>query len=178
MKDSKIVLISVCAFIFSIILILFIMNFNYKNEQAKLVNQYNMQLSKIEGVHNNMWKILESKAGVTKEYASQFDSIYSHIISKRYDQNDKILFNWIKEQNPEFNSELYKDLCVSIDVQRKQFLDAQLEIIDIVRVHNNLVQTFPSSLFVDHKMLKYEMISSNYSKETMKSKIDNKVDLF
>lgn len=52
MKDSKIVLISVCAFILSIILILFIMNFNYKNEQAKLVNQYNMQLSKIEGVYD------------------------------------------------------------------------------------------------------------------------------
>ena len=100
-------------------------------------------------------------------------------MSKRYDQNDKVLFNWIKEQNPEFSNELYKDLSVTIEVQRRQFLNAQLEIIDIVRVHNNLVQTFPSSLFVEDKMLKYEMISSTYTKGIMDGKVeDGKVDLF
>jgi hypothetical protein len=179
MRISKTILISIGAAIFCTVIILLIMKVNYKNEQTRLVNQYDMQLSKIEGVHDNMWKVLESKAGVTKEYASQFDSIYNHIMSKRYDQNDKVLFNWIKEQNPEFSNELYKDLSVTIEVQRRQFLNAQLEIIDIVRVHNNLVQTFPSSLFVENKMLKYEMISSTYTKGIMENKVeDGKVDLF
>ena len=179
MRISKTILISIGAVIICTAIILLVMKVNYKNEQTRLVNQYDMQLSKIEGVHDNMWKVLESKAGVTKEYASQFDSIYNHIMSRRYDQNDKVLFNWIKEQNPEFSNELYKDLSVTIEVQRRQFLNAQLEIIDIVRVHNNLVQTFPSSLFVEDKMLKYEMISSTYTKGIMDGKVeDGKVDLF
>ena len=148
MRISKTILISIGAVIICTTIILLIMKVSYKNEQTRLVNQYDMQLSKIEGVHNNMWKVLESKAGVTKEY-------------------------------PEFSNELYKDHSVTIEVQRRQFLNAQLEIIDIVRVHNNLVQTFPSSLFVEDKMLKYEMISSTYTKGIMENKVeDGKVDLF
>lgn len=83
MRIPKTILISIGAAIFCTVIILLIMKVNYKNEQTRLVNQYDMQLSKIEGVHDNMWKVLESKAGVTKEYASQFDSIYNHIMSKK-----------------------------------------------------------------------------------------------
>ena len=86
MRISKTILISIGAVIICTVIILLVMKVNYKNEQTRLVNQYDMQLSKIEGVHDNMWKVLESKTGVTKEYASQFDSIYNHIMSKRYDQ--------------------------------------------------------------------------------------------
>lgn len=156
------------------------MMFSYQNQEVRLTNEYNAQLGKIEGVHDNMWKILQSKAGVTKEYAANFDSIYTHIISGRYDKSDGVLFNWIKEQNPEFSMELYKDLSVSIEVQRQKFLDSQIKIQDIVREQNNLLDMVPSSWFLGgRKRLSYEMISSSYSKSVMDTKLDDeKIDLF
>lgn len=152
---------------------------SYNNDEVRLVNEFEAQEKKIEMVHDVCWKTIQSKAGVAKEYRASFDSIYSHIMDKRYSHNDGVLFNWIKESNPEFSMELYKDLSMTIEVQRKQFLSSQEKIVDIVREHNNMLDVIPGSWFLSgKKRLEYEVISSSYSKEVMQTRMDDKVDPF
>lgn len=160
-------------------IVVFTMGVGYQNDEVRLVNEYDAQKSKIEAVHDGMWKIIQQKAGVTKEYAAQFDSIYTHIMDKRYQGNDGVLFNWIKESNPNFSMELYKELSVTIEVQRKQFLNAQERIIDVVREHNTMLDVIPAKWFLGGKQkLEWEVISSTYSKQVMDTRLDDEVDLF
>ena len=161
------------------IIVWFSMSMGYKNDEVKLVNEFESQKSKIEGIHDNMWKVIQQKAGVAKEYSAQFDSIYSHIMDARYDKNDNVLFNWIKESNPEFSMELYKDLSITIEVQRKAFLNSQTRIIDIVREHNNLLDMVPSGWFLSGRpRLEWDVISSSYSKTVMETKLDDDIEVF
>lgn len=153
--------------------------FSYQNDEVRLVNEFKAQEQKIEAVHDQMWKVIQQKAGIAKEYSTQFDSIYIHIMDKRYSPNDGVLFNWIKENNPEFSSELYKELSVTIEVQRKQFLGAQEKIIDIVREHNNMLDVAPGKWFLgNRKRLEYEVISSTNTKHVMDTRLDDSVELF
>lgn len=153
--------------------------FSYQNDEAKLVNEFKAQEQKIEAVHDQMWKVIRQKAGIAKEYSAQFDSIYTHIMDKRYSSNDGVLFNWIKESNPNFSPELYKELSVSIEVQRKQFLGAQEKTIDIVREQNNMLDIAPGKWFLSgRKRLKYEVISSTNTKHVMDTRLDDNIDLF
>lgn len=178
MKKSLVALISIgVVLVFG--LIVFFMGMSYKNEEARLVNAYEAKEKKIEAVHDAMWKTIQQKAGVTKEYSAQFDSIYTNIMSERYQGSSNGLFNWIKESNPEFTADLYKDLQVTIEAQRQQFLGAQKEILDIVRVHNNLLVTIPSKWFLGGcKKLDYQVISSTRSKNVMVTRLDDDVDVF
>lgn len=163
----------------TVAIILLCMMFSYQNDEVRLKNEFQAQEKKIEAVHDAMWKIIQQKAGVTKEYSAQFDSIYTHIMDARYDKNDNVVFNWIKESNPEFSPDLYKELSVTIEVQRKQFLGAQEKIIDVVREHNTLLDVAPAKWFVGgRERLEYEVISSSRTKDVMNTRMDDDVNLF
>jgi hypothetical protein len=160
-------------------IIAFCMSASYQNSEVSLRNEFEAQEKKIEAVHDAMWKIIQQKAGVQKEYAKDFDNIYKHIMDSRYDKSDNVVFNWIKESNPEFSSDMYKDLCITIEVQRKQFLGAQERIIDIMREHNTLLESVPAKWFLGGiKKLDYEVISSSVSKSVMETRMDDNVDLY
>lgn len=162
-----------------IAILMFIIAIGYQNDEVRYVNEYDAQKSKIEAVHDNVWKVLQQKAGVAREYATQFDSIYTHMMDARYDKNDGVLFNWIKESNPQFSMDLYKDLSMSIEVERQKFLNAQTKIIDVVREHNNMLDVAPSKWFLGgRKRLEWEVISSSRTKNVMETRTDDDVDLF
>lgn len=160
-------------------IIIFGMMFSYKNDEVRLKNEFQSQEQKIEAVHDVMWKTIQQKAGVAKEYSAQFDTIYTHIMDARYDKSDNVVFNWIKESNPEFSQELYRDLSIAIEVQRKQFLNTQERIIDIAREHNTLLETIPSKWFLGGcQRLEYEVISSTRTKDVMSSRMDDDTNVF
>ena len=153
--------------------------FRYDSRELSLKAEASKQLGVIELTHDKMFKILQQKAGVTKEYRASFDSIYTHIIAGRYQNDQGALMKWIKESNPEFDSSLYRDLMASIESERTEFLKAQTRILDISREHEVLIKTIPGRWFLGgREPIEYEPISSTYSKEVMKTKVDDKTDLF
>ena len=159
--------------------------FRYDSRELSLKAEASKQLGVIELTHDKMFKILQQKAGVTKEYRSSFDSIYTHIIAGRYKSTDVdgngdgSLMKWIKESNPEFDSSLYRDLMASIESERTEFLKAQTRILDISREHEVLIKTVPGRWFLGgREPIEYEPISSTYSKEVMETKVDDNTDLF
>ena len=122
--------------------------FSYNNKEVALRTEADAQKGKIEGVHDKMWKVIQQKAQVSGEYAESFDSIYTHIISGRYDKGDGSLMKWITEANPQFDSSLYKDLSQSIEIFRTEFQHAQERMLDIIREHKTLCSTYPGKWFI------------------------------
>ena len=153
--------------------------FSYNNKEVALRTESEAQKGKIEGVHDKMWKIIQQKAQVSNEYAQSFDSIYTHIISGRYDKGDGSLMKWITEANPQFDTSLYKDLAQSIEVFRTEFQHSQERMLDIVREHKTLCSTYPGKWFISNTTpIEYTVVSSTCSKDVMNTGLDDDVDLF
>ena len=107
--------------------------------------------------------------------------IYPEIIGGRYSngENDGSLMKWIQEANPNFDASLYKDLMQTIEVQRIQFQKAQERMLDIIREHKVLCNTYPSKWFVSNDTeIEYTVISSTKSKLTMETGIEDDINLF
>lgn len=155
------------------------MYFSYNNTDAKLRAQAEAQLGKVEGVHDKMWKVLQQKAQVSNEYKDAFSEIYPALIEGRYSQGDGSLMKWITEANPTFDTSLYKDLMLSIELLRTEFEKAQSRMLDIVREHNVLLTTVPSKWFVSNtERIEYTIVSSTRSKNVMATGLDDDISLF
>lgn len=155
------------------------MYFSYNNTDARLRAQAEAQRGKIEGVHDKMWKVLQQKAQVSTEYKDAFAEIYPALIEGRYSQGDGSLMKWITEANPTFDTSLYKDLMLSIELLRTEFQKSQERMIDIIREHNVLLTTVPSKWFVSNTdVIEYTVISSTKSKVVMETGVDDDVNLF
>lgn len=124
--------------------------FSYNNHEISLRNEAEAQRGKIEGLHDKMWKVISQKAQITQEYTESFDTIYTHIMSERYDSGDGSLMKWIKEANPQFDSSLYKDVMQSVEVLRTEFqkdksacliLLGNIQICVLIILENGLFQT-------------------------------------
>jgi len=154
---------------------------SYNNQEVSIRTESDAQIKKIEGVHDKMWKIISQKAQISNDYKESFDTIYTHIMSARYQSggSDGSLMKWIKEANPEFDTSLYKDLSNSIEVYRNEFATAQNREIDLIREHELLLKKFPSKFFIsDTRPIEYNVVSSTRSKEVMDTVLDDDVDLF
>lgn len=153
--------------------------FSYNNREVSLRSEAQAQEQKIEGVHDKMWKVIQQKAGVASEYSEKFGSVYTHIMSERYNAGDGSLMKWIHEANPEFDSSLYADLSESIEILRTEFQHSQERMIDIVREHRTICSTYPGKWFISNTTpIEYEVISSTRSKTVMQTRLDDEVDVF
>lgn len=150
------------------------------NGEIRLRNKIDAQEQVIEAFFDKMWKILQQQAGVASEYKNAFGKIYKDLMAGRYSGEKKgEMMLWVKEHNPQFETKLFDKLMVSIEAQREGFFVEQKKIIDMVKIHKDMIQTFPTSMAVGSRgIIKYEVISSAKSKEVMKTRQENDVDLF
>ena len=165
-----------------LVIILVGMYWGYNNKEIALRKKATAQEENITAVHDKMWKTIQQSAGVAKEYASQFDSIYTHIMEGRYSgqgQADGSLMRWIQESNPAFTSELYSELQVQIEALRDEFADNQKLMLDIIREHETLCEQFPSRFFISNKTpIVYEVISSTQTQDVLVTRRDDNIELF
>ena len=176
---KKIIGISIAIIVALSAIIGFSMYFSYNNQDARLRAQVEAQRSKIEGVHDKMWKTLQQKAQVSNEYKDAFAEIYPALIEGRYSQGDGSMMKWITEANPNFDTSLYKDLMQSIEINREEFRKTQERMIDLLREHEVLLTTVPSKWFIQNtERIEYTVISSTRSKVVMETGLDDDVSLF
>lgn len=154
--------------------------FNYNNQEIRLRTEVEAQRGKVEGVHDKMWKVIQQKAQVTDEYKDAFSEIYPAIMEGRYSgTNDGSLMKWVTEQNPNFDTSLYKDLMQSIEILRTEFQHNQEKMLDLIREHTALCTTYPSTWFIKNTTpIEYTVISSTKTKEVMKTGTDDNIDIF
>lgn len=177
---KKIILLSVAVIMFLGIGTFVGMYFSYNNKEIALRNQVEAQRGKIEGVHDKMWKVISQKAQVSNEYKDAFTEIYPAIMEGRYSGNgDGSLMKWVTEQNPNFDTSLYKDLSQSIELLRTEFQKSQERMLDLIREHTTLCNAFPGRWFISNKTpIEYTVVSSTKSKVVMETGLDDDVDIF
>jgi hypothetical protein len=180
---SKNVAIFVFAGVAALVLgIVFMMSMSYTNQEIELRNQAAAQGKANEVTYDEVWKVLQQKAGILEKFADDFKSVYGTIMQDRY-QGEKNgpgpTFKWIQEHNPSFTPEMYKDLSVAIEAYRGKFAREQKKLIDIKMAHDNLRQMVPSSWFLSKvKELDIAIVTSSKTTSTFATRQENDIDLF
>ena len=154
------------------------MYFSYNNQEVALRKQAEAQRGKVEGTFDAMWKIISQQAQVSDQYKEAFKEIYPDLISGRYKDNNTLM-KWVQESNPNFDTRLYNTLMQTIEVQREQFKKSQERMLDLIREHETLCETYPSKWFITNTTpIEYTIISSTKTKYTMETGVDDGVELF
>ena len=154
------------------------MYFSYNNKEIALRKESEAQKGKIESVHDTMWKIIKQKAQVSEKYKDAFEKIYPDLIRGRYANDQSSMMKWIQEQNPNFDTSLYRDLSQAIEIQRTIFSNAQQRMLDILRERETLIESMPAKFFISNMTrIDYEVISSTNTKTIMETRIDDDITL-
>lgn len=165
--------------IVALFLVLIIYYFACNNKEVALRKEAEAQMEKIESVHDAMWKIIKQKVDVSEQYREAFERIYPELISGRYSNDSGDMMKWIQEQNPDFDTSLYKDLMQAIEVQRLRFDNAQQRAVDIIKQREAYLETMPAKFFISNKSkIEYEIIASTRSKTVMETRTDDETELF
>lgn len=164
----------------TIVFLFFIMSIQYNNRDAMLRNSFVAKESDREVIYDETWKTIKQIAQVSDKYSKDFKEIYPELIAGRYgNARGGSLLSFITESNPTFDTSLYAKLTNVIEAKRSEFTNVQEELIDVKREHDNLLTMFPGSFFVRNQTrLKIILVSSDKSKETVTTGIENDVDLF
>ena len=161
-----------------VLAVLVIYYFSVNNREVALRKEADAQRGKIETVHDTMWKTLKQEAGVTEQYRDAFEKIYPDLIRGRYANDQGGMMKWIQEQNPNFDTSLYRDLSQAIEVQRTIFSNAQQRMLDILRERETLIESMPAKFFISNKTrIDYEVISSTNTKSVLETRIDDDITL-
>jgi hypothetical protein len=159
-------ILAVCGVVLGLVLMVCLYWMSCSNKEVRLRNQIAAQQEVNKAVHDTTWRILQEKAGVTNEYKTTFMEVYPKLMAARYQDRSKLLMQFVKESNPNFDTSLYKDLMVSIEAERKNFLREQKKLRDLKMEHDNMIDTFPSFLFVGGRQkINVIIVTSTVSEE-------------
>lgn len=156
--------------------VLFMMDMNYDNKEQRLRTSFEDQERKIEANMDTMWKSISQTAQIADKYAGDFKEMFKLIAAGR--EKSGTMMTWIKEQNPNLDADVYKKLMNTVESARMSFERQQRVASEIAREHKNMYVTKPSKWFVSGDPVQFEVISSTRTKEAMKTRKDDDVDLF
>ena len=136
------------------------------------------QTDKVDMYYTQLVEILVTKAGVSREYATQNKEFQKSIMEGRYSTGNKSMM-WIQEANPEFDASLYKDLMNSIEGLRKGFFVEQSKLRDLAMQHERLIKRFPSKIFVGKRgVIEVQILVNKATKTARETGIESTPDLF
>lgn len=73
------------AVILILVVIVVGMKISYTNQAIGLENGYSAQIDANKVIYDEVWKVLQQKAGVVSQYASDFKDIYVNLMNERYE---------------------------------------------------------------------------------------------
>lgn len=152
------------------------MDQSYNNEEKTLRNKAEAEIGVLEASVDNCWKKIVQVSKASEKYEQAFKESYTDIFNARYDDNNPLM-NWIKEDNPKLDSSIYKKIQDVIDSERDNVLSHQATVLDVIREHKTLCETWPGNWFIDNKSeIEFKVISSTRTKEIMKTGVDDNID--
>jgi hypothetical protein len=180
-RKTLVTLIVVAACVLPILIVVF-MGIGSTNREVELRNEAGAQEHANKVIYDEVWKVLQQKAGILEKWAEDFKSVYGAIMEDRYagEKNGPgPTFKWIQEHNPNFTPEMYKDLSIAIEAYRGKFSRVQQRLIDIKREHDNLRMKIPSCWFVGGKPeLKITIVTSTKTESTFATGKEDDINLF
>jgi hypothetical protein len=130
-----------------------------------------------------MWKIIEQQAQVSSEQKTALVEIFNGYASARTTDGQGKMMAWIKEVVPDASptSKTYTMLMNTITAQREGFKTRQKELLDLKRVHDDIITRFPGVIFatiLGRSKIDVVIVTSTRTEDAFKSGKDDSVDLF
>lgn len=159
--------------------IFFIMKVSTQNAEVRLRNQATAQVKANETTYDTCWKVISQLAGVAEKHKDGFKEVYTAIMQARGLDKGGNFMKWVQESNPQFDSKLYDKLANAIEGQRMVFKRDQQKLIDLKREHDNMLATWPSSMFVgDRDPLEITIVTSTKTDKVFTTGKEDDVDVF
>lgn len=157
-----------------------LMAVSYSNREIRVRKQIETQQEACKLVYDETWKVIAQKAQVAEKYKDAFKEIFPALMEGRYgNARGGALMSFVKEANPSFDASLYKDLSAAIEGKRAAFTREQKRLLDLKRVHDTLLETFPSCLFVgSREPVEVQTVTSGKTKQTFETGEENDIDVF
>ena len=170
MKKGLIVGIAIAAIVGLISIMGVIMAVGINNTEIGLRNQYTAQNKEVETTLDTMRKTLMSQFKVTKEFADKFIKVAQTQTEGR--KGGGLIKLSTESAALGIDKDIYKKMMNSIEGQMAQFKRSQDTLTDVWRTHKTYCEVFPNSIIVGGNPIPEPvMISSNVTKETMKTKV-------
>jgi len=165
-----------------IIAILFGMGVSFSNKEVVLKNTITAKQTDNKNQMDAMWKNISQVAQVTEAQKNALIEIFTGYAKARSgDNKGGSLANWIHEAVPNVDTSTFNNLQNIIVAQRDGFKTRQTELLDLNREHDNLIGTFPNSLFASllgRKHIDIIVVTSSRTEDAFKTGQDNDVQLF
>ena len=105
------------------------------------------QFKNNKNIYDNFWKAVKEVASVPTQYKKDFAEVYKGIMENRYPKGGNPVMKWIKEDNPTFDSSLYKKIQDVIVAGRNEFKRGQQDLADKQRRMSTHIKQFPGSFY-------------------------------
>jgi hypothetical protein len=150
------------------------------NSEARLRNQFGAKQTDNTSQFDNMWKKIAQSAQVTEKDRESLAEIFvQHAQARTGSGEGGAVMKWIQESVPNISSDTFRNLQNIIVASRDSWTDNQRQLLDIKREHDNLLDTFPSSIFVGGRArLKATIVTSERTDEAFKSGRDENTAVF
>lgn len=146
--------------------IYFIMKVNAQNKHNTMKNAAVAQVEVRDANFDKMFKTIAQIAQVPEKAKDAFREIYTPLIEGRYSNDDQVMFKFIKEQNPQFDFSLYKDVSIAIESGRNEFFLEQKKMVSMATAHKTYIRNWPASMFIDpNDTVAYKLVTSTYTQQ-------------
>ena len=152
---------------------------SYSNDEHRLRNTIIAKQRDNQNQMDLMWKSISQSGQVAETERSTFIKLFTDYAHARTGGESHPIMNWIKESVPEANPRLFASLMNIVVSQRTQFAFRQKELLDLKREHDNLIDLFPSCLFVGGRgKIDVTIVTSSRTEDAFKSGKDDNVQMF
>jgi len=150
--------------------------YNYGNSTEAQIKAEYSNMENILGQYS--LKVAEA-AQVPAAYRDDLKTVVSAAMTGRYGQDgSKAVFQFIKEQNVQVDSSVYKQLQQTIEGGRNQFENSQTKFIDVKRVYETNLGSFWTGTWLKVagypkiNLAEFKLISSEHAQDTFKTGVD------
>lgn len=150
---------------------------SFNNNAVQMESGIKAQYDQNQNNYDNYWKKLKEAAQVPEMYTEEMKKVWDSVMTGRYgNEGSKAMFNWIKEQNPQIDSSLFKKIQDIIESGRNSFEADQKMLIDKRRGYENYRGVFPNSLiagllgFPKINLNEYRIVTSEETENVFKTK--------
>jgi hypothetical protein len=117
-----------------------------RNGLARQENGVVAAHEELKNVHSSIFNQMKSQGLAIEKYGDLVIKAIEVSMTGRYGETgSKAGVQWIKEQNPEIDVKIMDKLQVAIESGYKEFQARQTTKIDLIRVYDNSLDTWPSS---------------------------------
>lgn len=154
------------------------------NELVALEEGIVAQYDDNKNSYDNMWKKFKEVSQVPSMYTEDLKKVYDSAIQSRYGkEGSQAMFQWLKENNPNFDASMYTKIQQVVESGRNSFKANQTALLDKKRVYQTELRQFPTNIvagllgFPEIDLDKYGIVTSEDTEQAFDSKQSDQVNL-